>query len=151
MYMPNFDWLAASVALMLLSLEHLLWLPEGKEGHDLPIDGTGLLYVIWLYRNHPELEVHLKQVEYPTEDNAGMVRVTLLRSPETLTKIIWLTNLGYGGVPTSIHPSQETTCPPKQLATRVLDTVRTFSQSVHTVLEAFSRTGRIGFPSLNLA
>jgi hypothetical protein len=78
MYMPNFDWLAASVALMLLSLEHLLWLPEGKEGHDLPIDGTGLLYVIWLYRNHPELEVHLKQVEYPTEDNAGMVRATLL-------------------------------------------------------------------------
>jgi len=75
--------LAASVALMLLSLAHLLLPTEGKEGHDLPIDGTGLLHVIWLYRNHPELEVLLEQVENPTEDNlrhAGMVPVTLLRS-----------------------------------------------------------------------
>ncbi|KAF7333175.1 hypothetical protein MVEN_02383300 [Mycena venus] len=45
------------------------------------IDGTGLLHAIWLYRNHPELEDLLEQVEHPTKDNlrdAGMVRTRLV-------------------------------------------------------------------------
>jgi hypothetical protein len=66
---------------MLLSLEHLLFSQDEKTEQDLPIDGTGLLHAIWLYRNHTELEVLLEQVEHPTDDNlrnAGMVRTKLV-------------------------------------------------------------------------
>ncbi|KAJ7133250.1 hypothetical protein C8R44DRAFT_870660 [Mycena epipterygia] len=69
---------AISVVLMLLSL----WLQRGsKDAKDLPIDGTGVLHAIWLYRNHPELETRLEQVEHPTVNNlraAGMVRTRLV-------------------------------------------------------------------------
>ncbi|KAJ7701977.1 hypothetical protein B0H16DRAFT_1483316 [Mycena metata] len=48
---------------------------------DIPIEGTGLLHAIWLYRNHPDLETRLDQVENPTEMNlrhAGMVDTQLV-------------------------------------------------------------------------
>ncbi|KAJ6582222.1 hypothetical protein B0H19DRAFT_1252339 [Mycena capillaripes] len=89
--------LIASIALMLLSLQYLLHPGDEKAEQDVPVDGTGLLHAIWLYRNHPELEVLLEQVERPTDDNlrdAGMVRTRLVgttlrntESQETLTNI----------------------------------------------------------------
>ncbi|KAF7354158.1 hypothetical protein MVEN_01103400 [Mycena venus] len=80
--------LAGSVVLMLLSLQHSLLRTRHEDEHNLPIDGTGLLHAIWLYRNHPELELLLDQVAHPTDDNlrhAGMVRIRLVgpRSRET--------------------------------------------------------------------
>ncbi|KAJ7454390.1 hypothetical protein FB451DRAFT_1565274 [Mycena latifolia] len=73
--------LAASIALLLLSLPYSLW-HRGKENdRDLPLNGTGILHAMWLYRNHPELEKLLEQVEHPTSDNlrsAGMVRTRLV-------------------------------------------------------------------------
>ncbi|KAJ7032971.1 hypothetical protein C8F04DRAFT_1396242 [Mycena alexandri] len=42
---------------------------------------TGILHTIWLYRNHPELDTLLEQVEESTTDNlraAGMLRTRLL-------------------------------------------------------------------------
>ncbi|KAF7374154.1 hypothetical protein MSAN_00297100 [Mycena sanguinolenta] len=74
--------LAASVMLALLSLQFWhLGAEAVREGGHASLDGTGLLHAIWLYRNHPELEGLLKQVDDPTEGNlraAGMVRVRLL-------------------------------------------------------------------------
>ncbi|KAJ7469680.1 hypothetical protein FB451DRAFT_1400506 [Mycena latifolia] len=70
--------LAASMTLMVLSL---LLQRGSTHDQDLPVDGTGILHVIWLYRNHPELETLLEQAEHPTEDNlraAGMVRTRLV-------------------------------------------------------------------------
>ncbi|KAJ7457691.1 hypothetical protein FB451DRAFT_1183013 [Mycena latifolia] len=43
---------------------------------EIPLDGTGILHAIWLYRNHPELERLMPHVENPTDNNlreAGMV------------------------------------------------------------------------------
>lgn len=68
------------MALMLLSLPFSLFNVGAKKDSDLPIDGTGMLHAIWLYRNHPELETLLEHVEHPTDDNlrrAGMVRTRL--------------------------------------------------------------------------
>ena len=73
--------LAASIALLLLSLLSSLF--AAKENSALPIAGTGILHAIWLYRNHPELETLLKQVDHPTNDNlrdAGMVRTRLVQT-----------------------------------------------------------------------
>ncbi|KAJ7429478.1 hypothetical protein B0H11DRAFT_2406012 [Mycena galericulata] len=73
--------LAISVVLIFLSL----WLQRGSENNkDMPINGTGILHAIWLYRNHPELETLLEQVEHPTDGNlraAGMVRTRLVGAP----------------------------------------------------------------------
>ncbi|KAJ7818542.1 hypothetical protein B0H14DRAFT_1371797 [Mycena olivaceomarginata] len=70
--------LAASVILTMLALASL----RGRnEDDDLPVDGTGILHAIWLYRNHPELEILLEQVEHPTDENlraAGMVKTRLV-------------------------------------------------------------------------
>jgi hypothetical protein len=66
---------------MLLSLQHSLPRAHHGEEPDLPIDGTGLLHAIWLYRKHPELELLLEQVAHPTDNNlrlAGMVRTRLV-------------------------------------------------------------------------
>ncbi|KAJ7167874.1 hypothetical protein C8R46DRAFT_1350788 [Mycena filopes] len=68
--------LVVSIILMALVLPMLL-----QRNYDLPIDGTGILHTIWLYRNHPELEMLLDQVEEPTVDNlraAGMLRTRLV-------------------------------------------------------------------------
>ncbi|KAJ7112169.1 hypothetical protein C8R44DRAFT_798196 [Mycena epipterygia] len=74
--------LTASIVLFLLSLSNfLLHRVAENDSDDVLIDGTGILHAIWLYRNHPELETLLEQVEYPTDDNlrvAGMVRVRLV-------------------------------------------------------------------------
>ncbi|KAJ6491169.1 hypothetical protein C8R45DRAFT_928996 [Mycena sanguinolenta] len=74
--------LAASILLWLLSLPHSLR-HSGPTGNDddIQIDGIGLLHAIWLYRNHPELETLLDQVENPMTDNvrwAGEVRTRLV-------------------------------------------------------------------------
>ncbi|KAJ7920478.1 hypothetical protein B0H13DRAFT_2422460 [Mycena leptocephala] len=48
---------------------------------DMSVDGTGIIHVIWLYRNHPELDSLLEQVEHPTDDNlraAGLVQTRLV-------------------------------------------------------------------------
>ena len=60
---------------------------------DLPIDGTGILHTMWLYRNHPDLQELLEHVEHPTDENlraAGMVRTRLIseglyeKTPESI-------------------------------------------------------------------
>ncbi|KAJ7112154.1 hypothetical protein C8R44DRAFT_882549 [Mycena epipterygia] len=74
--------LTASIALLLLSFSNSFRHRVAEnDSDDVLIDGTGILHAIWLYRNHPELETLLEQVEYPTDDNlrdAGMVRVMLV-------------------------------------------------------------------------
>ncbi|KAJ7763007.1 hypothetical protein B0H16DRAFT_1718840 [Mycena metata] len=69
--------LTASIVLALLSLPSVI-LNKIASQKEIPIDGTGMLHAIWLYRNNPDLEAELEQVEHPTEENlrqAGMVRV----------------------------------------------------------------------------
>ncbi|KAJ7023517.1 hypothetical protein C8F04DRAFT_180802 [Mycena alexandri] len=69
--------LVASILLALLALPSIY---SGRD-RDIPIDGTGILHAIWMYRNHPELDVLLPQVDDPTNDNlrqAGMVRTRLV-------------------------------------------------------------------------
>ncbi|KAF7359664.1 hypothetical protein MVEN_00690500 [Mycena venus] len=73
--------LAVSTALMFLALPSSLFHREAKREKDVLIDGTGILHAIWLYRNHPDLETHLEQVEHPTDENlrkAGIVRIRLV-------------------------------------------------------------------------
>ncbi|KAF8212755.1 hypothetical protein K438DRAFT_1805044 [Mycena galopus ATCC 62051] len=73
--------LVISIVLLLLSLPSSLF--RGRKSADLPIDGTGLLHAIWMFRNHHELETLLTQVAHPTHENlrsAGMVRTTLVGS-----------------------------------------------------------------------
>ncbi|KAJ7698475.1 hypothetical protein B0H16DRAFT_1749695 [Mycena metata] len=69
--------LAASLGLMLLSLPSSISRRDTSDDQEISIEGTGILHAIWLYRNHPELEPRLEQVEYPTDENlrsAGMIR-----------------------------------------------------------------------------
>ncbi|KAJ7091742.1 hypothetical protein C8R44DRAFT_750382 [Mycena epipterygia] len=71
--------LAASIALALLALPHSL---RTKGEEETLVHGTGVLHAIWLYRNHPELDAVLEQVEHPTDKNlrsAGMIPTTLVR------------------------------------------------------------------------
>ncbi|KAJ7825562.1 hypothetical protein B0H14DRAFT_2596512 [Mycena olivaceomarginata] len=73
--------LAISIALILLSLPFSIPCKHAKPEIDIPIDGVGILHAIWLYRNHPQLETLLKQVDHPTDNNlraAGMIRTTLI-------------------------------------------------------------------------
>ncbi|KAJ7863581.1 hypothetical protein B0H13DRAFT_2565026 [Mycena leptocephala] len=65
--------LAGSAVLMLLSLQHSLLHAHHEDEQDLPIDGTGIMHAIWLYRNHPELELLLEQVAHPTDYNLRRV------------------------------------------------------------------------------
>lgn len=67
-----------SVALMAVSLPLL----RGFGSSNPPISGTGMLHAIWLYRNNPDLQRMMEQVEYPTDENlraVGMVRTRLVR------------------------------------------------------------------------
>ncbi|KAJ7858585.1 hypothetical protein B0H13DRAFT_2571398 [Mycena leptocephala] len=69
--------LAISIILMLLALPSLLFHEDSTGDKDRSVNGTGILHAIWLYRNHPELETLLEQVEHPTDDNlraAGLVQ-----------------------------------------------------------------------------
>ncbi|KAJ7790824.1 hypothetical protein B0H14DRAFT_3568457 [Mycena olivaceomarginata] len=73
--------LVVSMALTLLSLPFSLPCKHTNPEIETPIDGVGILQAIWLYRNHPQLETLLEQVDHPTEDNlraAGMIRTTLV-------------------------------------------------------------------------
>ncbi|KAJ6548451.1 hypothetical protein B0H19DRAFT_1265288 [Mycena capillaripes] len=77
--------LAASVALLLLSLPTSVVHKGSKDDTDIPVDGTGLLHVIWMYRNHPELETLLRQVDNPTTTNlpdSPLLRRRLPKLPE---------------------------------------------------------------------
>ncbi|KAJ7164193.1 hypothetical protein C8R46DRAFT_1352016 [Mycena filopes] len=69
--------LVASILLAFLALPSILF----SDAHDIPIDGTGVLQAIWIFRNHPELAELLPQVEHPTTDQlrgAGMIRARLV-------------------------------------------------------------------------
>ncbi|KAJ7239835.1 hypothetical protein C8J57DRAFT_1727238 [Mycena rebaudengoi] len=73
--------LVVSIALTLLSLPSSMLTEHRKHETEITIGGIGALHAIWLYRNHPELETLLQQVEHPTDHNlraAGMVRIRLL-------------------------------------------------------------------------
>ncbi|KAJ7198894.1 hypothetical protein B0H12DRAFT_1081476 [Mycena haematopus] len=88
--------LVVSIVLMAVSLPLLR---QSKFDEDLPIDGTGILHVIWLYRNHPELERMLEQVEHPTDENlraAGMVRMRLVckRDKDNMHEVFYVSD-GY--------------------------------------------------------
>jgi hypothetical protein len=66
---------------MLLALPSLLFHQGSTDDKDLPVNGTGILHAIWLYRNHPELDALLEQVDHPTDDNlraAGLVQTRLV-------------------------------------------------------------------------
>ncbi|KAF7344292.1 hypothetical protein MVEN_01720700 [Mycena venus] len=77
--------LAASICLLVVSLSISgCKIREGSksgEFEETDIDGAGILHVIWLYRNHPELHALLEQVDHPTNQTlreAGMVRTRLV-------------------------------------------------------------------------
>ncbi|KAJ6522729.1 hypothetical protein B0H19DRAFT_1085988 [Mycena capillaripes] len=70
---------AASIALTILALPLIRFQPDAMDKTTVSVGGTGVLHSIWLYRNHPELETLLPQVDDPTDTNlrkAGMVRTT---------------------------------------------------------------------------
>ncbi|KAF7344163.1 hypothetical protein MVEN_01706500 [Mycena venus] len=75
--------LGASIVLTALSLPSLR-LPKRlktRSESDEVIDGTGILHAIWLFRNNPELQTQLEQVEHPSDNNlraAGMVETRLV-------------------------------------------------------------------------
>ncbi|KAJ6543283.1 hypothetical protein DFH09DRAFT_1088981 [Mycena vulgaris] len=72
--------LAISIILMLLALPSLLF-EQGSDEKNPSVNGTGILHAIWMYRNHPELDALLEQVEHPTDDNlraAGLVQTRLV-------------------------------------------------------------------------
>ncbi|KAJ7464556.1 hypothetical protein FB451DRAFT_1403224 [Mycena latifolia] len=78
--------LAASIAIARISLQYSRFHKIPKEDEDIATDGTGILHTIWLYRNHPELQRLLEQVEHPTDENlrkAGMVRTRFAGRPQT--------------------------------------------------------------------
>ncbi|KAJ7916653.1 hypothetical protein B0H13DRAFT_1870988 [Mycena leptocephala] len=71
-----------SAALLLLSLQFLVF-RKTTAPENTVVSGMGMLHIIWLYRNHPELETQLEQVVHPTDANlrqAGMVRTRLAGS-----------------------------------------------------------------------
>ncbi|KAJ7156393.1 hypothetical protein C8R46DRAFT_1295215 [Mycena filopes] len=75
--------LVASILLALLALPSIFF----NRDNEIPVDGTGVLQAIWMYRNHPELEVLLPQVGHPTTEQlreAGMA----LQIPEVLSLIL---------------------------------------------------------------
>ncbi|KAJ6547763.1 hypothetical protein DFH09DRAFT_1505725 [Mycena vulgaris] len=77
----DFQVSAGLVVSILLMAVYLPLLRGSEFDNDLPIEGTGILHIIWLYRNHPALDRMLEQVEHPTDENlraAGMVRTRLL-------------------------------------------------------------------------
>ncbi|KAJ7662609.1 hypothetical protein DFH06DRAFT_355995 [Mycena polygramma] len=68
--------LCASVFVTTLAFPSLLG-RHGAKNNDLPIDSTGILHTMWLYRNHPALRTTLQQIELPTTNGlrkAGMIR-----------------------------------------------------------------------------
>ncbi|KAJ7889426.1 hypothetical protein B0H13DRAFT_1888050 [Mycena leptocephala] len=84
--MPNIPYavsagLAISIVLILLASPSLFFHRGSTDEKDLSVNGTGIFHAIWLYRNHPELDTLLEQVEHPTDDNlraAGLVQTGLV-------------------------------------------------------------------------
>ncbi|KAJ6521157.1 hypothetical protein DFH09DRAFT_1331352 [Mycena vulgaris] len=71
--------LCASISLALLSILFC----RDQSGPHTGITGFGLLHIIWLFRNHPEPDGILPEVETPSDDSlraAGMVPVKLIDS-----------------------------------------------------------------------
>ncbi|KAJ7496874.1 hypothetical protein FB451DRAFT_1386225 [Mycena latifolia] len=71
--------LVASIVLTVLALPFIIFQPDANGEANVSIGGTGVLHSIWLYRNHPELQTLLPQVDDPTDENlrrAGMVRTS---------------------------------------------------------------------------
>ncbi|KAJ7924190.1 hypothetical protein B0H13DRAFT_2654929 [Mycena leptocephala] len=67
--------MAASVALLSLAIPHL----RQPVGHGQSLDGTGILHVIWLFRNNPEWAEVIPQIDDPTDQElraAAMVEVS---------------------------------------------------------------------------
>jgi hypothetical protein len=64
-----------------LSIRFSVWRNSHRDHGETPLDGTGFLHAIWLYRNDPALEMRLLQVDHPTNENlreAGMVEARLV-------------------------------------------------------------------------
>ncbi|KAJ6589714.1 hypothetical protein B0H19DRAFT_1304122 [Mycena capillaripes] len=79
--LPVAGGLAASIILLIVSVQFLQFRGWGRMQGAEQIDGISLLHAIWLYRHHPALETQLKQVDNPTSINlrrAGMERVRLI-------------------------------------------------------------------------
>jgi hypothetical protein len=73
--------MAASIALLSLAIPHL----RHPVGHGQSLDGTGILHVIWLFRNNPEWAEVIPQIDDPTDQElraAAMVEVSV-RGEET--------------------------------------------------------------------
>ncbi|KAJ7663119.1 hypothetical protein DFH06DRAFT_1395020 [Mycena polygramma] len=73
--------LIVSIVLLLLSLPYSVSQAAADEDNSIELGGIGLLHAIWLYRNHPELQSLLEQVENPTDEelrSAGLVNCILL-------------------------------------------------------------------------
>ncbi|KAJ6474239.1 hypothetical protein C8R45DRAFT_1160467 [Mycena sanguinolenta] len=76
--------LAASICLALICLRHSIFPKTSTNDENLAVDGTGILHIIWLYRNHPQLNRVLEQVHHPSDENlrkAGMVKTSFGGSP----------------------------------------------------------------------
>lgn len=73
--------MAASVALLLLAVPHL----RQAVGHGHSLDGTGILHVIWLFRNNPEWAEVIPQINDPTEQElrAAAIMEVSVRGEET--------------------------------------------------------------------
>ncbi|KAJ7195762.1 hypothetical protein GGX14DRAFT_700655 [Mycena pura] len=68
--------LLASTSLTVLSVSYC----KDQIGSNISLAGSGLLHTIWLFRNHPDLDVVLPQVDDPTDHNlraAGMIPIKL--------------------------------------------------------------------------
>jgi hypothetical protein len=68
------------VTLLLVSLQYLDFRKTQMPVEDMEIDGTGILHIIWLYRNHQGLQSALDQVDSPTNQKlreAGMIQARL--------------------------------------------------------------------------
>ncbi|KAJ7761337.1 hypothetical protein B0H16DRAFT_1688459 [Mycena metata] len=68
--------LLASTSLTALSVSYC----KDQTGSNVSLAGSGLLHAIWLFRNHPDLDVVLPRVNDPTDYNlraAGMIPVKL--------------------------------------------------------------------------
>ncbi|KAJ7763001.1 hypothetical protein B0H16DRAFT_1883883 [Mycena metata] len=91
--------LTASIVLALLSLPTLILNKTPQK--EIPLDGTGMLHAIWLYRNNLDLETELEQVEHPTDENlrqAGMVKLSIIAIAAGLTASVILALLSLPSV-----------------------------------------------------
>ncbi|KAF8148738.1 hypothetical protein K438DRAFT_1989101 [Mycena galopus ATCC 62051] len=61
--------LCVSILLTVLSIPSLIPPAPIRGAGYVPIDGSGMLHAIWMFRNHPELETLLPQAEDPTTNN----------------------------------------------------------------------------------